>query len=137
MEKTVTIFYVDDNPKSRRLLTSILETRGFEVIASDDPVEALNRAGDLHFDLALLDYQMPQMRGTLLAQELKNKNAGLPVILISGLAVLPADELTFVDVHLGRGATLDELVETIEILSHARMPVWTQKAARTHWHDST
>ncbi len=54
MEKMATVFYVDDNPKSRRLLTSILEERGFEVISADNPVEALDRADELDFDLALL-----------------------------------------------------------------------------------
>ena len=53
------VFYVDDNPKSRRLLTSILLESGFQVITSDDPVEALGLCKNISFDVALLDYQMP------------------------------------------------------------------------------
>ena len=137
MEKMATVFYVDDNPKSRRLLSSILEARGFAVISADDPVEALDRAGELDFDLALLDYQMPGMMGTELARQLKSRYTDLPVVVISGLASLPTGDLGFVNAHLGRGATLDELLDTIELLLHLRAPVWASKIARTHWHDST
>jgi CheY-like chemotaxis protein len=36
------IFYVDDNPKSRRLLTSVIKSCGFEVISAGDPMESGN-----------------------------------------------------------------------------------------------
>ena len=32
-----TIFYVDDNPKSRRLLTSVIRSCGFDVLSIGDP----------------------------------------------------------------------------------------------------
>src|SRR5258708_30098489 len=115
MEKMATVFYVDDNPKSRRLLTSILEERGFEVISADNPVEALDRADELDFDLALLDYQMPGMMGTELARQLKIRCTDVPVVVISGLASLPAGDLGFVNAHLGHGATLERLLDTIEL----------------------
>jgi CheY-like chemotaxis protein len=40
MENRTTVFYVDDNPKSSRLLTSVLEECGFRVITKNDPIEA-------------------------------------------------------------------------------------------------
>jgi len=43
MENRTTVFYVDDNPRSSRLLTSVLEGCGFRVIPAHDPVEALGR----------------------------------------------------------------------------------------------
>jgi len=107
------IFYVDDNPKSRRLLTSVIRSCGFEVITAGDPIEALSRIGKNSFDLFLLDYQMPHLTGSQLALKLKRTKPDVPVVLISGLAALPPFELLSVDAHLGRGTTLDELLDTM------------------------
>jgi CheY-like chemotaxis protein len=114
------IFYVDDNPKSRRLLTSVMSSCGFEVISAGDPIEALSRIRKDCFDLFLLDYQMPHLTGSQLAQKLKRTKPDVPVVLISGLAALPPFELISVDAHLGRGATLDELLDTMRDLIQSR-----------------
>jgi two-component system cell cycle sensor histidine kinase/response regulator CckA len=115
-----TIFYVDDNPKSRRLLTSVIRSCGFEVISAGDPIEALSRIGRGVFDLFLLDYQMPHLTGSQLAQKLKRTKPDVPVVLISGLAALPPFELISVDAHLGRGTTLDELLDTMRNLIQSK-----------------
>jgi CheY-like chemotaxis protein len=113
-----TIFYVDDNPKSRRLLTSVIRSCGFEVVSAGDPVEALSRIRKSSFDLALLDYQMPHLTGSQLAQKIKSAKPNVPVVLLSGFSALPPVELIFVDAHVGRGATLDELLDTMRNLIH-------------------
>ncbi len=137
MDKQTTVFYVDDNAASRKLLTGVLETRGFLVVAAEDPVEALDRSRKVAFDVALLDYQMPGMSGTQLARELKQIDADLPVVLISGLAALPSDELAFVNVHLGSGTRLEQLLDTIQMLAYERLPALDHGSATTRWHDST
>jgi CheY-like chemotaxis protein len=114
------IFYVDDNPKSRRLLTSVIRSCGFEVITAGDPIEALSRIGKNSFDLFLLDYQMPHLTGSQLAHKLKRTKPDVPVVLISGLAALPPFELLSVDAHLGRGTTLDELLDTMRDLIQSK-----------------
>jgi len=114
------IFYVDDNPKSRRLLTSVMKSCGFEVITAGDPIEALSRIGKNSFDLFLLDYQMPHLTGSQLALKLKRTKPDVPVVLISGLAALPPFELLSVDAHLGRGTTLDELLDTMRDLIQSK-----------------
>lgn len=126
MENHITLFYVDDNPKSSRLLTSVLEECGFRVIVAHDPTEALELCTKTSFDLALLDYEMPGMTGSQLAQELKFMAPDAPVVLISGRAALPAAELSFVDAHFGLGTALDDLLWTIRMLAGAEMavPVW-------------
>ncbi len=141
MENRTTVFYVDDNPKSSRLLTSVLEECGFRVITKNDPIEALAVCQRTYFDLALLDYEMPLMSGSRLAQEIKFLAPDVPVVLISGRSSLPSAELAFVDAHFGFGTVLDDLLWTMRILVQpklARMP--DQRAiqrAMTQWADST
>ena len=111
-----TIFYVDDNPKSRRLLSSVMKSCGFDVLSIGDPIEAVSRIRKSSFDLALLDYQMPHLTGSELAHKIKSVKPYAPIVLISGFSALPPFELNFVDAHLGRGATVDELLDTIRNL---------------------
>src|SRR5258708_41607 len=115
-----TVLYVDDNDRARRLLSSVLTECDFEVITAADPIEALRRYKELFFDLALLDYQMPSLTGSQLAQEIKFFAPDIPVVLISDYTVLPASELMFVDAHFGHGATLDDLVETMRRLTSSK-----------------
>ncbi len=114
------IFYVDDNPKSRRLLSSVMKSCGFDVLSIGDPIEAVSRIRKNSFDLALLDYQMPHLTGSELAQKIKSVKPEAPIVLISGFSALPPFELNFVDAHLGRGATLDELLDTIRSLMDSK-----------------
>lgn len=116
----VTVFYVDDNDRSRGLLSSILAEHGFEMITAADPAEALRRCGKISFDLALLDYEMPALTGSQLAQHMKLVAPDIPVVLISDHTVLPAQDLMFVDAHFGYGTTLDDLVDTMRRLTKSR-----------------
>jgi CheY-like chemotaxis protein len=132
-----TVFYVDDNVRSRRLLSTVLTECGFEVITAADPVDALRRSKELLFDLALLDYQMPSLTGSQLAQEIKFFAPHIPVVLISDHTVLPASELTFVDAHFGHGASLNDLVETMRRLTSSKPSSRVTRRSLTAWRGST
>lgn len=141
MEKRTTVIYVDDNPKSSRLLCSVLEECGFRVITKNDPLEALALCRRTYFDLALLDYEMPLMSGSQLVQEVKLLVPDVPVVLISNRSTLPAPELAFVDAHFGFGTALDDLLWTMRILVQPKLVrMGDQRAdqrAMTQWADST
>jgi len=143
MEHRTTVFYVDDNPKSSRLLTSVLEECGFRVITKNDPLEALALCRRTYFDLALLDYEMPALSGSKLAQEIKYLVPDVPVVLISGRTALPPSELAFVDAHFGFGTSLDDLLWSMRILAQPKLitahHLTDQSGPRetTQWADST
>ena len=65
------------------------------------------------FDAVIVDYELPDMTGAQLAQEIKALEPSARIILFSGRAHLPAGELTYVDAHIVKGSLLDDVFETI------------------------
>jgi CheY-like chemotaxis protein len=136
MLNQTTVLYVDDNPKSSRLLAGILEDCGFRVITKNDPLQAVAycaefASGSPAVDLALLDYEMPAMSGSLLAEKLKSLVPEIPVILLSGRTTMPNAELRFVDAHFGFGTKLDELIWSIRIMvQHPKVVMAHTESAR-------
>jgi CheY-like chemotaxis protein len=136
-QKNATVFYVDDNAKSQRLLGSLITACGFRVITASSPVEALARCTGLRFDLALLDYRMPFLSGSQLAKEIKSLAPHIPIVLISGYSNLAASELLFVDAHFGRDTVLDDLLETMwSLIRSNRMTARDRQEARL-WSNAT
>jgi len=123
MDERTTVLYVDDNPKSSRLLASVLEECGFRVVTRSNPIEALTLCRRTGFDLALLDYEMPAMTGAELAREIKHLMPEVPVVLISSRTTMPPGELEFVDAHFGFGTVLDDLLWSMRILVAPRVVV--------------
>ncbi len=114
--KQPTIFYVDDNPRALRMLTSVLEGCGYKVVTAGTTREALESMEQKTFDLILLAYRLPRMIGFKVARDLKRRSPGTPVILISGHTLWEPEELTHVDAYVGKGATLDSLLTKIRLL---------------------
>jgi len=82
------LLIVDDNPTNRRIL--ILQTKEWGMLAREtpSPLEALEwvRRGD-PFDLAILDMNMPEMDGVMLAQEIHKlpERQALPLVMLSSV----------------------------------------------------
>jgi len=132
-----TVFYVDDNARSRSVLSTVLADCGFKMITAADPVEALCRCRETCFDLALLDYEMLSLTGSQLAREIKHLTPNVPIVLLSGYAALPETELVFVDAHFGHGTHLDDLVGTMRRLTNSGPPTRVIQVSTTAWSDST
>jgi signal transduction histidine kinase/DNA-binding response OmpR family regulator/HPt (histidine-containing phosphotransfer) domain-containing protein len=79
---------VDDNATNRRILTLQSQAWGMEPVVTASPLEALEwvRQGQ-HFDVAILDVQMPEMDGLVLAAEIQHLLGpdALPLVMLSSL----------------------------------------------------
>ncbi len=67
MEKTensdYNVLVVDDDDLVRKLLTKFLQGIGYRVDVAEDGKSALERLGQLSYDLVLTDLQMPRLGG--------------------------------------------------------------------------
>ncbi len=79
-----TILVIDDGQDNREFLVNyVLEPAGFATLTAKDGQEGLMMALKYHPDLILLDLQMPRMSGIQVLQGLADKNADIPVILMT------------------------------------------------------
>ena len=136
-QKDSTVFYVDDNAKSQRILSSLIKACGLRIITASNPLEALARCTGLRFDLALLDYRMPFLSGSQLAKEIKSLAPHIPIVLISGYSNLSASELLFVDAHFGRDTVLDDLLETMWSLVRSNRLTARDRQESRLWSNAT
>jgi len=77
------ILVVDDDQFMLFTLEQFLLIKGFEVDTARDGKEAQEKVLKNRYDLLITDINMPRATGFELAQFIKDKNIGLPIILIS------------------------------------------------------
>lgn len=76
---------VDDNPAALFAVSALIDGMGFEVDEADGPFAALALFEAKHYNLVVSDVRMPgDINGLQLAQILHQKNADLPIILMTG-----------------------------------------------------
>ncbi len=69
--RSIKILLVDDSRTVRAKYGELLKKSGFEVVLAASPGEAFVKAKQEHFDIAIIDYYMPQQTGAELCQRLK------------------------------------------------------------------
>jgi CheY-like chemotaxis protein len=77
------ILLVDDEEPLRACLRLMLEMEGHQVTEASNGAEALNLFNSNHFDLVITDFEMPVMKGNMLAANIKRLAPGLPILMIT------------------------------------------------------
>jgi DNA-binding response OmpR family regulator len=83
-EKKKILIIEDEKPLSHALALK-LSHEGFEVIATESGQKALDFLASEKFDLVLTDLIIPGVDGFKILETIKEKNMGIPVIVITNL----------------------------------------------------
>ena len=78
-----TVLIVDDEKNYPPILSAVLEEEGFETLTAYSGEEALSVLKNSDVDLVLTDMKMPSMDGIELLERIKEKDPGLPVIMMT------------------------------------------------------
>jgi DNA-binding NarL/FixJ family response regulator len=92
------------------------------VITAKCALDGLQLAAEKAFDAVIVDYELPDITGAQLAQEIRALEPAARIILLSGRSHLPAGELVYVDIHLVKGSLADKLIQIIYSLIHPQEP---------------
>jgi CheY-like chemotaxis protein len=79
----VRILLVDDDPAATRLYRTMLVNDGHEVVVLDSGVDAVEIAAREQFDLVIIDFNMPGIKGDVTLSLLRARLPELPVIIMT------------------------------------------------------
>jgi signal transduction histidine kinase len=77
------VLLADDNPDALQTMAALLELEGHEVLIASDGAQAVERAGRLRPDVAVIDIGMPRMNGYEVAAAIRAQPWGRDVRLIA------------------------------------------------------
>ncbi len=84
--RTVKLLIVDDEPDVRRLCSDLFEEAGYTVKAVEDAKKGARAALEERFDVAVIDYRLPDARGTALVRWLRKRFPRMALIVFSAYA---------------------------------------------------
>ena len=123
--QNLTILIAEDHEDSRKLLRTILEQEGYNVIEAKNGTEAVELAQQEFPDLILTDLHMPELNGTAAVKQIRGiyKLREIPIIAMSGDGLcgieffLNTDEFGTGYIHyMTKPLDLNELMEEINNL---------------------
>ena len=123
------ILLVEDNPVNQKLALMLLERHGYHVTLADDGQKALEVMMDGHFDVILMDMQMPVMDGIEATAEIRQLEASrgktrTPIIAMTANAMQGDRERCIeagMDDYITKPIRADQLFSTLAS--------WLQKPA--------
>ena len=78
------VLIVDDDEAVRTTLYKVIKSNGLEADLASSGQQALEMTGKTHYDLILLDVNMPGMDGFSVVQKLRSRGIKTPIIIVSG-----------------------------------------------------
>lgn len=81
----VRILIVDDNPAVRRYLRAVLEQHESWRVCGEarTGAEGLRAVSEVHPDVILLDYQMPDLNGVDVARQISQLFPAIPILMVT------------------------------------------------------
>lgn len=84
------VLVTDDTPANRQLVGLVLRKAGLEVDEAENGAQAIERVNTEHYDLMLMDMQMPVMDGFTATRKLREAGVEIPIFALTA-NVMQAD----------------------------------------------
>jgi PAS domain S-box-containing protein len=112
------ILFIDDEPVIANLGKQILKSLGYDVVARNSSIEALELFKEKkdRFDLVITDMTMPHMTGEKLAEKFMQIRPDIPVILCTGFSFMVDDQKALnmgIKAFISKPMLKREIAETI------------------------
>jgi PAS domain S-box-containing protein len=122
------ILLVEDNPANQKLANYILQDRGHVVEIAGDGQEAVYLTEQNHYDVILMDVQMPGMNGLEATATIRRREDGgkrVPIIAMTAHAMRGDRDRCLaagMDGYLSKPINAQEMIGLIESLARGSMP---------------
>ena len=114
------VLVVDDEPDIRAVVRGMLTAKGYTVIETGDPQQAIRMATQQAVHLLVTDVVMPLMKGTELAKRVQEVSPWTKVLLMSAYKV--AEVTTSGFPFIGKPFAPDALIEKVRQILGAPSP---------------
>jgi DNA-binding NtrC family response regulator len=114
-----TLLCVDDDAGVLELYRVLFTSHGYEVVVAKNGFEALEVLHSQKVSAVVLDQEMPGLRGSEAAAEIKRRTPDLPVVMVSGCESVVKAVPRFVDAAVEKGASITCLLEKVDKLLRA------------------
>lgn len=130
METKARILYVEDDETLSFITIDNLTRKGFEVVHSDNGINAFELFSKEQFDVCLFDVMLPKMDGFDLAHKVRTVNQEIPILFITA-KTLPEDRikglLIGADDYITKPYTMEELILRIKVFLKRKKIVETEE----------
>ena len=86
------------------------------MLISTDPHEALKLFASCHVDAVVLDYQMPEMLGDVVASRMKQLKPNIPIMMLSAHDSFAEEMLDLVDIFFSKREPPWRFVAAVQVL---------------------
>lgn len=111
------VLIVDDSEDNRELLTYLLSGTGMKTLTAENGQQAIEKALTQHFDVILMDIQMPEMDGFEAVKILRENNCEAKIVAVTAHAMKGDREICLnrgFDDYLSKPITREALVEVTQ-----------------------
>jgi len=135
VSKSLHVLVADDNPTNREVLSRILERGGHTATLVADGERALDALETSHFDIALIDRNMPRLSGLETVQAIRLTTGArerLPVVMLSADVTPEAKRECLeagADAFLAKPIEAARLLEELQTLCGAKAPEAAKQVA--------
>src|SRR3954451_18923675 len=109
-----TILCIDEHWNGLIGRKMLLEQSGYQVLEATGWDYSLRLFRSRIIDAVVLDYQMPGMRGDVVAAKMKSINSRVPIMLLSAYEPLPKHKLKSVDKFLSKSQPPNIMLSTLK-----------------------
>jgi len=88
MNQKESILIVDDDEGVRKSLKLIFNKKGYKTDTAETAQKALKKAHNKYFNIALIEFKLPDMEGTILLSKLKELYPKMTCFIITSYAFL-------------------------------------------------
>jgi len=107
---------VDDELNGLIGREALLKQKGYNVLISTSPHEALKLFASCHVDAVVLDYQMPEMLGDVVASRMKQLKPNIPIMMLSAHDSFAEEMLDLVDIFFSKREPPWRFVAAVQVL---------------------
>jgi DNA-binding response OmpR family regulator len=108
-----TILIIDDDTAILRVFTKIFQRKGYCVTVAEKGGEAIEKIRLHQYDIAVIDFCLPDMEGTELFSVIKNASPNTVKIMLTGKNLFQG-KIEGADVLIGKPINPDKLLSVIE-----------------------